>query len=710
MFSRITLQPFLLAALLLLAGHACLAQQPARPTDAERLRLESVKNRPKQESGAKPAVTETCNNGMDDDANGLADLKDFTCYYSSINTTCQVSKVVWSTTNAGLLWADTETGEERFVGNIDGIRMADLAWSSEGKLYGVGLSSNAIYEIDPYTSRPTFVCNMGEYTFSNAMTADRGGNLYLAASFLGGRDIIKLNIATGQVTKVADLIAAGVSSAGDLTFVDGYLYLTCTASAIARINIGTGEIVRRSTNISTDQAYGLFTIGDGHLYLGIHTFIYKMDPVTMLAELTPYYIFQTTGASTLGFSNYTEQCNANICRPVIDIDTLTPPPFCQSNGGIKLKATGSGIFGPAAYEWIIPNGTHLATDAITAYAPGWYKVRYHALPDTCGIDDSVYVKILRPPVANIGNDTTLCTNGQVRLEQLDKQDIDSYRWQDGSTQPFFIATQPGRYFLKVFNTCGTSTDTVDVWMVNTPQVSLGNDQLNCPGPIKLFNQQNKQPGDKYHWSTGATSDTIIISKAGTYWLESSNNCGRVRDSVSIDFKDSCICAPLYPAADLGADKLICAYEEIPLKNALHKPGFRYRWQNGSTEASLVPKQPGIYWVDVTTHCGTVRDSVNVEFRTQGCDRKIMFPSAFSPNNDRTNETYKPVVYGAPSRYELSIYNRWGQLVFRTSDPSRGWDGTIRGIKQQTGVFAWTCTYQFNGQEAQFRKGTLMLVQ
>jgi gliding motility-associated-like protein len=250
-----------------------------------------------------------------------------------------------------------------------------------------------------------------------------------------------------------------------------------------------------------------------------------------------------------------------------------------------------------------------------------------------------------------------------------------------------------------------------ILLVSTPpQVNLGNDLLNCPGATKLFNQLSKQSGEKYLWSTGATTDTISISHPGMYWLESSTKCEIVRDSVTITFKDSCICAPFYAAADLGADKLICEYEEVQLRNALHKPGYRYRWQNGSTDANFIPRQPGIYWVDVSTYCGTVRDSVTIQFKTQGCERKILFPSAFSPNNDKNNEIYKPIVYGVPLKYELTIYNRWGQIVFRTSDPSRGWDGTIRGAKQNTNIFVWTCTYQFSGEEVEFRKGTLTLVQ
>lgn len=705
------LKPLMRIVWLLLLANTCYAQQPVPLSATEASRIAALKQMAlsgKVTTQQQPAAPEICDNNIDDDGNGLIDLKDFTCYYSSINTTCEISKVVWSVTSNSLMWADMETGTERVIGNIGGIRMGDVAWSSSGKLYAVSLANSDIYELDPYTSAPTYIHALDPYLTSNAMTADGSGNLYLAASHATAHDIIKMNIATGQMTRVADLRNLNLISAGDLTFLGGFLYLTCTGFKMAKINVNTGDVQVISTAFFTSSGYGMFTIGDGYLYIGSGGSIFKMDPVTMQAETTPYYTFQSPGASTLGFSNYTEQCNAPGCRAAIDIDTLTAAPYCSTTG-VLLKAKGSGITGPAAYKWTLPDGSTTTGDTLTAKIKGTYKILYHAVPDTCSKEDSVFLDIKKSPKADIGNDTIICANGQVRLEQLDKEGIDAYLWHDGSTHSFFIATQPGRYTLQVSNACGTSSDFADVQVSTPPVVSLGNDLLTCPGPVKLFNQTNKQTWEKYLWSNGATSDTISVSQEGIYWLESSTACEKVRDSMAISFKDSCICMPFYAAADLGADKLICEYEEVQLRNALHKPGYRYKWQNGSTDASFAPRQPGIYWVDVSTYCGTVRDSVTVQFKTQGCERKILFPSAFSPNEDRNNETYKPIVFGVPSQYELTIYNRWGQIVFRTNDPSRGWDGTIRGAKQNTNVFVWTCTYKFSGEEVQFRKGTLTLV-
>jgi gliding motility-associated-like protein len=55
------------------------------------------------------------------------------------------------------------------------------------------------------------------------------------------------------------------------------------------------------------------------------------------------------------------------------------------------------------------------------------------------------------------------------------------------------------------------------------------------------------------------------------------------------------------------------------------------------------------------------------------------PNTFSPNNDNLNEVFKPVLNGNdPAYYHFSIYDRWGVLIFETSDPEAGWNGTYKG--------------------------------
>ena len=61
---------------------------------------------------------------------------------------------------------------------------------------------------------------------------------------------------------------------------------------------------------------------------------------------------------------------------------------------------------------------------------------------------------------------------------------------------------------------------------------------------------------------------------------------------------------------------------------------------------------------------------------------LYMPTCFSPNEDGVNDFFVPVISGDYDNYELSIYDRWGQLVFYSTDPTLGWDGTFKGEKVQ----------------------------
>jgi gliding motility-associated-like protein len=146
--------------------------------------------------------------------------------------------------------------------------------------------------------------------------------------------------------------------------------------------------------------------------------------------------------------------------------------------------------------------------------------------------------------------------------------------------------------------------------------------------------------------------------------------------------------------NLGPNRAVCDFEDVLLQNLSHQEGFHYAWQNGSSAQRINAKTPGIYSLDVSTYCGTVRDSILIVHKTEGCLRDIFVPTAFTPNSDGKNDVFKPIVHRMLTRYELNIYNRWGHRVFYTSDYRKGWDGTLNGLLQDSGVFVWTCSYQF----------------
>ena len=66
---------------------------------------------------------------------------------------------------------------------------------------------------------------------------------------------------------------------------------------------------------------------------------------------------------------------------------------------------------------------------------------------------------------------------------------------------------------------------------------------------------------------------------------------------------------------------------------------------------------------------------------------IYVPNTFTPNDDGINDTFG-VNGEAIKEFNMTIYNRWGQLLFETSDKSKRWDGTYQGKKLATGSYVY----------------------
>ena len=206
-----------------------------------------------------------------------------------------------------------------------------------------------------------------------------------------------------------------------------------------------------------------------------------------------------------------------------------------------------------------------------------------------------------------------------------------------------------------------------------------------------------QSGLGYTWDdvsdgggvSGSHTNTLFVSNVTAALNNMQYRC-RVTSSccTTLSAPALLLVAPLpNPVLKINADVPdICESTSITITT---DSGYKnYLWNNNSNNMSLTVNQPGVYWVEVTdsNNCKG-RDSINI----LSCE-KVFFPNAFTPNNDGLNDVFKPTIFGALADYKLNIYNRFGQLIFQTSDPSKGWNGTLSGIPQLGGVYVWICLY------------------
>jgi gliding motility-associated-like protein len=89
---------------------------------------------------------------------------------------------------------------------------------------------------------------------------------------------------------------------------------------------------------------------------------------------------------------------------------------------------------------------------------------------------------------------------------------------------------------------------------------------------------------------------------------------------------------------------------------------------------------------------------------------LAMPTAFTPNGDGKNDVFRVLNAIKAEDLELTVFNRWGQVVFRTKDWKKGWDGKINGELQPTAAYVWLLRYTDRDTKKKVeQKGTVMLV-
>ncbi|MBE7169641.1 MAG: gliding motility-associated C-terminal domain-containing protein [Williamsia sp.] len=115
-----------------------------------------------------------------------------------------------------------------------------------------------------------------------------------------------------------------------------------------------------------------------------------------------------------------------------------------------------------------------------------------------------------------------------------------------------------------------------------------------------------------------------------------------------------------------------------------------------------------YQVRVATSAGCFATD-NIKVTVYKTAPSIFVPTAFTPNGDGRNDFMLPITAGIQQLVYFRIYNRWGQLVFSTSEVGKGWDGTINGQPQSTGSFVYMVqAIDYTGKTIS-QKGTLVLI-
>jgi gliding motility-associated-like protein len=129
--------------------------------------------------------------------------------------------------------------------------------------------------------------------------------------------------------------------------------------------------------------------------------------------------------------------------------------------------------------------------------------------------------------------------------------------------------------------------------------------------------------------------------------------------------------------------------------------------NGNAIIQIISKTPGVVTITATVNNTPIVNGspAPVTFVLEN----IYVPRVFTPNGDGVNDVLKPILVGIPTFHYFSVYNRWGNLVFTTSDPGVGWDGRFKGVQQPTETYLWIAEGVDTDGNKVVRKGMVSLV-
>ncbi|CAA6823376.1 MAG: internalin, putative [uncultured Aureispira sp.] len=486
-------------------------------------------------------------------------------------------------------------------------------------------------------------------------------------------------------------------------------------SGITWINAGT-SLATTATGLMNNTSYTVFVRAD--------------DGTAGTCPLSP---IGTTNCSTLNYS-----CTNN---PAINI-VLTPSNLLCNNdasGCVNAVVTG-GSGSPMNLAW---STGAMDMDSICNLSAGTYTL---VVTDTVSIGagsppisciDSQSITITEPTALVITLDSfnnpscTGYTDGAIFTSTLGGTPGYTYNWSNGDSTATISTISDGGFTVTVTDLNGCSVIGGPYSLAAATGVTasittlIGNLSCDLQAIGALSAVATGGNNLTYSWSNGSTDSTISGLAAGTYTVTvtSSNGC---TDTVS-----QTINAPIIPNLDAFVSVTGMTSVSVPLNTSVTlsagSTGFDYNWTsianpltgNANIANTLLsttsanPDPEGSYTYVVTASATTndttcsVTDTVwvTVEAPYQG------MPSAFTPDGDGINDTFRPVMLTNDEVSTFIIYNRWGQIVYNGSEAhGNGWDGTFKGVAQPTGAYIYTIVYQkASDPEPRSIKGQLTLI-
>ncbi|MBC8319254.1 MAG: gliding motility-associated C-terminal domain-containing protein [Bacteroidetes bacterium] len=281
--------------------------------------------------------------------------------------------------------------------------------------------------------------------------------------------------------------------------------------------------------------------------------------------------------------------------------------------------------------------------------------------------------------------------------------------------PVFWEAGPGQsvFFNQNMDTINAVCHVGNVQIYSSPEIDMQPNEGACAGDT-IFVEPTVNEGNGtliYSWSGPnsyqSQNEELLLSpasinQAGIYTLTvvDSMYC---RESQSININ-------VIPSPEIAFSEYDTLWVDPGFVLEAGYGAEYYYWNTGETTETIVCDSMGNYIVEVTSY-ENCKSTDGVQILWGGTP--FYMPNAFTPNGDGLNDFFGPIPrYDYVNRYYMSIFNRWGQMIYETTDINKGWNGIYKGSPCMMGAYVYRIVYEEFGQqpiESKVVEGTVMLI-
>jgi gliding motility-associated-like protein len=483
-----------------------------------------------------------------------------------------------------------------------------------------------------------------------------------------------------------------------------------TGSAQFSPSACTGEGAMHATVFSDKASFSL----DGVNYHVFHPdpavpTLYEYDSSGLSPGLYNYYLKGQIGGMSIYAYVIIKYCTIGIAFTGMQAS-------CGGSDG-SLTVTASG--GNPPYTYTMDGVTYQGANLFTGLASGNYAVTVKdagglissatgTLYDKCPMN--ITTRVLSPACGDQQGSVTIAVKGGLPPYRYS---IDGGNFQGVDS---FSNLAQGTHTVTVVDDAGlTQPASVVIGTAPSPDLSAQATAATCTGHDGSITITGKDGTPPYQYSLdggawqGGDAFGELSSDSYTASVKDANGC-MVSQPVTVPLTKT----PVKVSA--GHDTSTLVGQPLGLHAIdVDQIGFtRYQWSpSGGLDNPAIAdpvatlSSSATYTVRASTPSGcegTGRVSIKVFTRDD-----LYVPNAFTPNGDGHNDILRVMTVGIAAFGYFAIYDRLGRRIFYTTNPSDGWDGTVKGVPQQTGVYIWmTGGVDYKGNRVD-RRGTVMLL-